>query len=269
MIIDSFMFFNELDILEGRLEYLYDHIDYFVIVEANITHSGRKKPLYFLENMSRYKPYLDKIVYTPFYATYDQFDWNMNPVHMDYKSGAWQVENAQRNHIQTALRFFPDDAVVLLSDVDEIPNRVICNLAPWSFNENRLAMTLDQIYLCFNFNNRLTNSWYGTIATTNDYVLKRTPQGLRNDLSIYPVLKTGGWHLSYWGGVERVKTKIESFAHQEFNTENFTDTEKIQSRIQAGTDPFDRGQVIFEPPRPGDLPEEIVRIFGRYQHLPG
>ena len=66
MIVDSFIFFNEFDILEGRLEYLYDHVDYFVIVESNLTFSGNTKPLYFMNNMSRYKKYLDKVLYFPF-----------------------------------------------------------------------------------------------------------------------------------------------------------------------------------------------------------
>lgn len=37
MLIDCFMFFNEYDIVEGRLEYLYDTVDYFVVVEADHT----------------------------------------------------------------------------------------------------------------------------------------------------------------------------------------------------------------------------------------
>jgi beta-1,4-mannosyl-glycoprotein beta-1,4-N-acetylglucosaminyltransferase len=41
MLIDCFTFFNELDMLECRLEYLYDKVDQFVLVEADITHSGK------------------------------------------------------------------------------------------------------------------------------------------------------------------------------------------------------------------------------------
>ena len=63
MIADCFMFFNEFDILEGRLEYLYDVVDRFVIVESNRSHSCKTKPLYLKENMSRYKKYKDKITH--------------------------------------------------------------------------------------------------------------------------------------------------------------------------------------------------------------
>ena len=49
-IYDCFNFFNELDLLEIRLNTLKDSVDYFVIVESNVTHSGQFKPLYYEEN---------------------------------------------------------------------------------------------------------------------------------------------------------------------------------------------------------------------------
>jgi beta-1,4-mannosyl-glycoprotein beta-1,4-N-acetylglucosaminyltransferase len=53
-IIDAFTFFNEIDILKIRLNLLYEKVDYFLICEANITHSGYKKPYYFLENKKNF-----------------------------------------------------------------------------------------------------------------------------------------------------------------------------------------------------------------------
>ena len=43
MLIDSFPFFNEYELIELRIRYLEEIIDAFVIVEANITHQGKKK----------------------------------------------------------------------------------------------------------------------------------------------------------------------------------------------------------------------------------
>ena len=62
MIVDCFSFFNELDMLECRLEYLYNHVDKFVICEANYTHSGIKKDFNYLNNKSRFAKYEDKII---------------------------------------------------------------------------------------------------------------------------------------------------------------------------------------------------------------
>ena len=57
MILDCFTFFNELDLLEGRLEYLYNSVDYFILVESNLTHSGKAKPMIFIQNIERFKKY--------------------------------------------------------------------------------------------------------------------------------------------------------------------------------------------------------------------
>ena len=54
MTYDCFSFFNELDLLEIRLNVLKDAVDKFVLVEAGETHSGKPKPLYFKENEARF-----------------------------------------------------------------------------------------------------------------------------------------------------------------------------------------------------------------------
>ena len=43
MLIDSFLFFNETELVELRIKYLNKIVDYFVVVEAGITHQGNKK----------------------------------------------------------------------------------------------------------------------------------------------------------------------------------------------------------------------------------
>ena len=43
MLIDSFLFFNETELVELRVQYLEKIVDCFVVVEANITHQGKKK----------------------------------------------------------------------------------------------------------------------------------------------------------------------------------------------------------------------------------
>ena len=54
MVYDCFSFFNELDLLEIRLNVLKDVVDKFVLVEATRTHTGRPKPLYYEENKARF-----------------------------------------------------------------------------------------------------------------------------------------------------------------------------------------------------------------------
>ena len=63
MIIDSFLFFQELDLLEIRLEYLYPLVDHFIIIEARQSFKGNAKDYIFEKNINRYEKYLDKIIY--------------------------------------------------------------------------------------------------------------------------------------------------------------------------------------------------------------
>ena len=49
-VFDSIIFFNELELLEMRLNILGDVVDHFVITESPYTVSGNEKPLYYAEN---------------------------------------------------------------------------------------------------------------------------------------------------------------------------------------------------------------------------
>ena len=44
-LIDTFLFFNEIEMLKARLEYLGPVVDHFVICEANIDFAGNKKKI--------------------------------------------------------------------------------------------------------------------------------------------------------------------------------------------------------------------------------
>ena len=46
MIYDCFSFFNELDLLEIRLNTLDKVVDKFILAESTLTHTGNPKPLY-------------------------------------------------------------------------------------------------------------------------------------------------------------------------------------------------------------------------------
>ena len=109
MIYDCFSFFNELDLLEIRLNVLKDVVDKFVLVEAGETHSGKTKPLYFKENESRFAAFRDRIIY----VCIERFP--------DVCTTDWARENYQRNAIADGLKGAKDDDVVLVSDLDEIP----------------------------------------------------------------------------------------------------------------------------------------------------
>ncbi|MDB4108296.1 hypothetical protein N9672_01160 [Flavobacteriaceae bacterium] len=113
--IDCFTFFNELDLLEIRLKYLYDVIDYFVIVESDTSFNGKNKGLVFKKNKEKFKNYSDKIIYLP--IKMKSFS--------DLEKAAWEREKYQRNCINDGLKKLNlyDDDLILISDIDEIPNK--------------------------------------------------------------------------------------------------------------------------------------------------
>lgn len=116
-IIDCFTFFNELDLLEIRLKYLYDTVDYFVIVEADASFNGAPKQMIFKDNIERLSPFMDKIIFVPIAM---KFFENSSKV-------AWKREEYQRNCIQQGIDTLnlKDTDLVLISDVDEIPNKEV------------------------------------------------------------------------------------------------------------------------------------------------
>jgi len=93
-------------------------------------------------------------------------------------------------------------------------------------------------------------NWSGTKICQKKYL--QSPQWLRNIKTkkrkfwqFYKdrepqIIFNGGWHFSFLKDYNLIQKKIKSFAHQEFNTENLTNIEKIKERIQSGTDIFER-----------------------------
>ncbi|MFH1563854.1 MAG: N-acetylglucosaminyltransferase, partial [Nitrospirota bacterium] len=105
MIIDCFMFFNELDLLEIRLHSLASYVDRFVLVESPITHSGNPKPLFFEENKDKFKDFnITHLIYLP------------------AERGIWGREIRQRAYLLNGIADADPEDMILISDVDEIPD---------------------------------------------------------------------------------------------------------------------------------------------------
>ena len=260
-IIDCFTFFNELDLLEGRLEYLNDVVDYFIIVESDTTFSGNPKPLNYLHNAKRYQKYLHKILYFPQAADLTGLDFKTID-HCDYQSPPWQLEYSQRNYIGNALKFFSDDDIVLVSDLDEIPRKEAIEFGIERLGTVAEAFGFYQQMFFYNFLHRQTRPCAGTVLTTNKFLQTHSAQWLRDMRSHIPMLSNAGWHLSFWGDPAKIELKIRSFAHQEVNKDRYTNHNEISRRIVEGKDPFDRQ--TLEAVDVDTLPKDIYNIFSKY-----
>lgn len=265
-IYDCFTFFNELDLLEIRLSILDKVVDHFVIIESNYSHSGKQKKYNFLESKQRYEKWENKIIYYPIKQSIDGLAFEEKISAYNPTSTAWILENDQRDAIKNINYLLENDDIILVSDLDEIPNpKVIKNLKlenePFS-----LEMLLHYYFLnCQNIGD--SRWWSGTVITNGKLFKQTTPQTLRNNRDNYKKIKNAGWHFSYLGGVEKIKHKIQSFAHQEYNKEEFLNDEELLNFVINGKDIFNRQGEIFLFVTPHFYPKKLQQIIKKYPHL--
>lgn len=279
MVYDCFSFFNELDLLEIRLNVLKDVVDRFVLVEATITHTGIPKPLYYEQNRTRFSNFADKIIH----IVVDDFsaaDSSRTP-----RERAWSIENIQRNAIVEGLSEAKPEDTVLISDLDEIPSPESVQETIGMAGVTRLGLMQYNYFL--NFHNYSSPEWrLGTQAL--DYATFLSPETYRHfsfnefvvqAVNVVPsasmirfrrsdrIRHRAGWHFSYQGGVQMVRRKIEAIAHTEFNTEKTHTDQWILKRIQRGEDIFMRGDRFFPEPLDGRFPQYLVLNADRYRKM--
>lgn len=220
MIYDCFMFFNEVELLELRFKTLNHVVDYFVIAEIDITHSGKQKG--YLFDITQYPEYAHKIIHLKDFC-YPQ-------------KNAWIVENAHRNLIAKGLTNASPGDYILISDLDEIPNPVGLKQCI-GLGYTKFSFKQDLFY--FYVNNLSGIEWHGTVATRFDHFT--TPQDVRNKRWSSPFLvHNGGWHYSSMGGKERIRTKFDAFAETELNTSELMSDDNLNDCLATGRDLTDR-----------------------------
>lgn len=256
-IFDCFTFFNELELLELRLKMLSPYVDYFILVESNITFRGDQKPFYFNPNEKIFQPYIHKIIH----LKYENIPQTTKP--NDYS-----LEIQQRNYISKGLEqsnICQANDIVIISDLDELPNPDILKqlktnsistknnllklhrifrkrkdkLTAYSkylqlllkYYQNKSILDIlnitplgfSQKHYYYYMNNQYTDKWWGSVISF--YKNMKSPQDLRDVRRHLPVLNNGGWHFSYMGGVDRIVTKQNSIvdedsSHQQNKTYN-------------------------------------------------
>lgn len=257
-IVDSFLFFNELDILELRLNILYDYVDYFVITEADHTFSGNKKEFNYLKNKNKFKKFEDKIIYNQVFIP-------------DNISITWDREIFQRNSPLLKIKevFSPED-IIITSDIDEIPStEVLKNHLDW-FENNTLYHLKQDMYMYY-LNNFKTNQWFGTRICSLSFLEDKTIDDIRqatedeNKLSGF-IIENAGWHFTYLGGKDMIEYKLESFSHQEYNNEVIKSN--IKNCLEKNIDVFGRNVVYNAVEIDKDnFPDYIVENIDKYSHL--
>lgn len=259
MLIDAFTFFNEYDMLEARLKYLDPIVDQFVIVECDHTHAGNPKEFNFQNHMNRYSDYLHKITYLPLRINPKEYDFT-KPKHTDYSAGQWVLEKQQRNYISVALKNHDPLDFVLISDVDEVPTIETITKAMQSYDGTIPGFGSSMEMFWYNFKQRETKYWSGSTFTNVRNALQFTPEWFREHRWSLPKVLFG-YHMTYFMEPEKMKYKIENFAHQELNQHEYTNTDKLKERIQSGIEPFARREVPLISVSPQTIDSDIFNTF--------
>ena len=228
-IFDCFMYFDEEQVLDLRLNVLYQNVDYFVIVESIYNHKGEKRNLLF--NSQKFEKFNDKIIY----LVYDKIPQLVEPIKETdnekekdgkYIMNALYRENAQRDFILEGLKSAKKDDLILISDVDEIPKLSSVNLN--QIKNEIILFKQDMFY--YKYNLVLPNfKWTGTKAVKKKNLI--SPQWLRNVKDRkYPfyridtffsdkkyidikIINDGGWHFSNIKSPEMIEHKLRSYLH--------------------------------------------------------
>jgi beta-1,4-mannosyl-glycoprotein beta-1,4-N-acetylglucosaminyltransferase len=247
-IVDCFIFYNELNMLEYRLHALNSVVDYFVIVEARQTHVGASKPLHFEENKheARFLPYSDKIIHIVVDLPHTQEAMNVD-ISQNHQ---WTNENFQRNCISRGIDELAtrlnDHDIIVVADLDEVPDpATLAKMKEKRFSLNKVV-AFEQDFYYYNLKCKKNEKWNKCKALTfktwnNMHISFESIRFLPCE-----IVAKGGWHMSYFGDAKFIKNKIENFTHQEHNLEHITDVDAIQKRMDAGIDLYMRRGETFE-----------------------
>ena len=222
------MYYDENVVLDIRLNYLDKFVDKFVIVESQYAHNGEKRKLLF--NINNFKKFSKKIIYIILRKEpNDLIKINKNdlsdtnPIKI---LNAVKRENFQRNFILKGLKSAEKNDIIIISDIDEIPN-----LDKFNFKivSNKIYF-FEQKYFYYKLNLfDPKKTWYGSRLCRFDKLL--SPQWLRNlKTKNYPLwrldvifnekkyfnnffIKDGGWHFSYLKKPIDIKKKLKTYLH--------------------------------------------------------
>ena len=264
---DCFMYFDEDLVLDLRLNILDGFVQKFVIVESTKDHTGKDKILNFdINNFSKFKNKINYIILD-----------NMPINFKSYKKN-WQVHHLrdqfQRNELERGYRDSSDNDLIMISDIDEIPN-------PDRIKEFKI----ENKYACFmqkNFQSKINllnvtdSDWMGTKIIQKKNL--KSPQWLRNIKKSKPafwkfykprqpqLIYDGGWHFSFLKDPKGISKKIKSYSHSEYNKIEFTDEKKIEKRINDKIDIFDRNFKYKKIDLDDTFPKYVLNNLDKYKN---
>ncbi len=241
-IFDCFSYLDEDFLLNLRLKILNDYVDYFVIIEGNKTWQNNKKNLNF--RIEKFKEFEKKIIYIP---VLDMPDGN-NP---------YVRENFQRNAILRGLDNANEEDLIIISDLDEIPNPKKIEI----FDKKKRFAVFKQLHFYYKLNLQSQKNpfWYGSRICVKKYL--KSPQWLRNlkfkkrpfwrldKIRLNNIIDDGGWHFCNLKEPDKILYKYKNLCEtddpivfKEKIDEKYLNLSEIKKRINKGLDIIGRDE---------------------------
>ena len=264
-IYDCFSFWYEDLLLDIRLNILNDYVDYFVIVEGNKTWQNNFKKLKF--DVDKFSKFKNKIIYIPVEDLPD----GDNP---------YLRENFQRNCILRGLNNAKKDDLIIISDLDEIPN-------PESFEKFKKKMryaVFEQKHFYYKLNLQSTKNpyWYGTRMCLKKFL--KSPQWLRelkfkkrpwwrlDKFRLNNIIKEGGWHFCNLKTPKELlykyknlcETKDDYIFHEKID-EKYLEIEAIVKNISNREDLIGRNEKYIIKNLDNSFPKYILENKNKFK----
>lgn len=263
-IVDCFPFFNEKELLELRINLLYNHVDKFIICDADRTHSGKPKPFTCKETIEQLGLPMDKIQVIEVELS--------KTTHNPWVSDNWIRERNQRN---AASNFIEDDDVVFVSDCDEIIDpKYLQYYSSIAREHPNNILRVPLVFLVGNANlrvhdeNGISREWNTPFFCIKDHLKKYTLSDIREAQSLNKTIDfpdifvtennqiiESGWHFSWMGDFERIKTKCDSFLHHD----EYQVVDNYLAKVNE-TDPLGRKDHILKRYNLNLLPSKIFEL---------
>jgi len=224
-------FYNEYEILQLKIEELWNIVDYFIITEGRATHTGIAKSLNFQKNHQYFDKYLDKIIYQP--LSNNRYDHDNEPkfaitnqrhdeiVAKIKRDAPWDVcvDYYSRDIFEKESSIVPlldrckADDIVILGDCDEIPKAFTLQKLINNFDTDQIYHLHHDNYWYYINLLKTGENWYGNIVLSYQKFLENSFCNMRQNKQ-GEFVPQAGYHFSYMP-VNRINEKLKGLTHQD------------------------------------------------------
>lgn len=229
-IIDCFLFYNELDMLEFRLTELNEHVDYFFILDSDFDFAGNKKDSIFELNKNRFDSWKEKIIRIDCpELTVELFNQINTEKYTQYKNLSTDIINKDNiifymmiKLIETLPQLELDfEDIIMFSDIDEIPDFTTLDLIGDYLLFNSVILRQKKFFWTTKYIDKDlsfgTSCHQYTRIARNPLVLDHFYKVKSNKKFSNNTFLDSGWHFSHFEDLGNLHKKLELINNREYS----------------------------------------------------